>query len=36
MMSTAVGCDASVRYHEGRADFSVMHASRAKVTYKEG
>jgi len=36
MYSTVQGCDADMRYHEERADFSVSNSSRIKVTYLDG
>ena len=31
MLQAAVGCNAKVRYHEARADFSIESSSRARV-----
>lgn len=34
MMEVPVGCDADIRYHEKRADFSVTDSARVRVTIK--
>jgi len=36
MQKESVGCDASMRYHEKRADFSPTNSSRVKVQYNRG
>jgi len=36
MLENKEGCDASIRYHEERGDFSVESASRAKVIVENG
>jgi mannose-binding lectin 2 len=36
MMENKVGCDANIRYHEDRGDFSVTSSSRIKVVVVEG
>ena len=36
MSGPIVGCDASMRYHEERADFSVFNATRISLSYKDG
>jgi len=36
MQKMSVGCDASMRYHEKRADFSPTNSSRIKIQYDEG
>jgi mannose-binding lectin 2 len=36
MLKSATGCDALVRYHEKRADFSTSNSSRVKVSWGQG
>jgi mannose-binding lectin 2 len=36
MQKVSVGCDASMRYHEKRADFSPTNSSRVKIQYNRG
>ena len=36
LTTSASGCDAALRYHEKRADFSVTNSSRVKLQYSDG
>jgi len=35
MQADGLGCDAQMRYHEARADFSVFNATRISLSYKQ-